>query len=136
MRLFFIVLIMLSTHLCFGQQVTADKDSFAIIQSSGVNSITKERYFKLSKLELNTVDSIFKICASKNRLIHSRYKRQYFPYISKDGSKHVKVVCFCETNFNWKKNIVDVLDGGDCYFNVIINLDLKTYSDLDINGVA
>lgn len=120
------------------QNVTSDKDSFAILPPINSKNWGGGSYFKPSQAELKKTDIIFKECTLKNRLIHSRYKRQYIPYLSKNGSKHIKIICFCEDfgNNNWKKNILSVLDGGNCFFEVIINLSTNTYSQLRINGEA
>jgi len=118
--------------------VTSDKDSFAILPPINSKDWGRGTYFKPSEAELSKADIIFKKCTSKNGLLHSRYKRQYIPYLSKNGTKHIKIICFCEDfgNNNWKKDILLVDDGGDCFFQVIINLATNTYSDLMINGIA
>jgi hypothetical protein len=42
---------------------------------------------------------------------------------------------FCETHGeDWRETAVVVLDGGDCYFQVIYNADANVYSSLWING--
>lgn len=137
-RFLFTIVAFLLLSFCFGQNVTADKDSFAIMPQGDSYYFVKGTYFKPSTAELNKVDSIFKICASKNHLIHSRYNRQYLPYISKNGSKHVRVICLCKEGHNnkWKDGIILVDDGGDCYFELIINLKTNTFSDLMINGIG
>jgi hypothetical protein len=92
-------------------------------------------YFKPGESDLNKANIIFEKCTAKNDLVHSQYKRQYIPYISKNGTKHIKVICFCrDEGINWKKEVLLVYDGGDCFFEVIINLATNTYSDLMING--
>ena len=66
-----------------------------------------------------------------------RYKRQYVPVINVKGEKEVWINCFCDTwNSDWKKEILDVLDGGNCYFQMKINLTEKKYYDFMVNGVA
>ena len=67
----------------------------------------------------------------------TKYKRQYFPVVNKKGEKEVWVNCFCNTwNKNWRKEMLKVEDGGNCYFNVIINLTKKSYYRLMVNGDA
>ncbi|MGY5353441.1 hypothetical protein [Wenyingzhuangia sp. IMCC45467] len=66
------------------------------------------------------------------------YKRQYVPIINEKGEKKVWINFFCD-NFgadNWKTEIVEVLDGGNCYYSIKINLKTKQYYDLRINGSA
>lgn len=65
-------------------------------------------------------------------------KRQYVPVINEKGEKEVWVNFFCSDwgNDNWKNDIMMVHDGGNCYFNLKVNLTNKTYSELSINGYA
>ena len=63
-----------------------------------------------------------------------RYKRQYFPVINEKGEKEVWVNCFCNTHYkDWENQVISVRDGGNCYFNLKINLTLKTYYSLSVN---
>ena len=67
----------------------------------------------------------------------TRYKRQYVPVINSAGQKLVWINCSCyQLDKQWKKEIIIVKDGGNCYFSVIINLSTKTYSRLIVNGDA
>lgn len=66
-----------------------------------------------------------------------RYKRQYVPIINNKGEKEVWINCFCDTwDSDWQTEILDVLDGGNCYFQMKINLTEKKYYDFMVNGVA
>jgi hypothetical protein len=65
----------------------------------------------------------------------SRYKRQYIAFINIKGEKEVWVNCFCGTwDKDWRKEIIFVHDGGNCYFNLKVNLTKHQYSDLMVNG--
>jgi len=65
------------------------------------------------------------------------YNRQYVPVINDKGEKEVWINCFCETwDSDWKNEIMEVDDGGNCYFNLKINLTKEKYYDLMVNGVA
>ena len=68
----------------------------------------------------------------------NRFKRQYVPVINKNGEKEIWINFFCENwgSENWKTDILIVNDGGNCYFNLKVNLTNKTYSELSINGYA
>jgi hypothetical protein len=94
--------------------------------------------FKLTKNDFKRVDSILNICTIKYGLSLPRFKRQYYPYKAKDGSKHVYVNCACYVDDinRWRKEEIIVTDGADCYFNVIINLKDNTYSEFGGTGVA
>lgn len=66
------------------------------------------------------------------------FKRQYVPVINKDGQKEIWINFFCNDwgNENWKSDIMEVDDGGNCYFNLKVNLETKSFSELSINGYA
>jgi len=65
------------------------------------------------------------------------YNRQYVPVINDKGEKEVWINCFCETwDSDWKNEIIEVDDGGNCFFNLKINLTKEKYYDLMVNGVA
>lgn len=66
------------------------------------------------------------------------YKRQYVPVINSDGQKDTWINFFCAEwrSENWKSSIIIVDDGGNCFFNLKVNLATKMYSELYINGYA
>ncbi len=67
------------------------------------------------------------------------YYRQYIPIINEKGEKEVWVNLSCVEfhDENWKDELLlPVEDGGNCYFNVKVNLTQKSYSDLRINSHA
>jgi len=74
----------------------------------------------------------------KNFIIDlTRYKRQYIAMTNDKGEKEVWINCFCSTsNKNWRKESVFVCDGGNCYFNLKINLTTGKYRELRVNGDA
>jgi hypothetical protein len=68
------------------------------------------------------------------------YKRQYVCGVDAKGDKIIWVNCFCndckECSSYWKKQLVFVMDGGACYFNLKINLTKKIRYDVMVNGIA
>jgi len=65
------------------------------------------------------------------------YKRQYLPVLNHKGEKVVWVNCFCNSwNIDWKREILEVLDGGKCYFNLKVNLDQDICYEMMVNGEA
>lgn len=66
----------------------------------------------------------------------TRYKRQFIAVLNAKGEKEVWANCFCNTSLNWRKEEVVVYDGGNCYFNVKINLTEATWYDMMVNGEA
>lgn len=70
-----------------------------------------------------------------NRKNYDVYVRQYVGVINNEGEKEVWINVFCNDmkDEEWKKGIISVADGGDCAFNLKVNLNKKTYYDLIIN---
>lgn len=68
----------------------------------------------------------------------SRYRRQYVPVINEKGEKVVWVNLFCNyrSKEDWRTDIVMTSDGGNCFFELKVNLTTKTYSDFYVNGYA
>jgi hypothetical protein len=93
----------------------------------------QEKQFK----ELNEKHSEYKLNKQNFIIDLTGYKRQYVGVLNTKGEKEVWVNCFCETrNQDWKKNIIFVKDGGNCYFNLKINLTTDKYYELIVNGDA
>ena len=67
-----------------------------------------------------------------------RYYRQYIVVYNKHGEKEVWVNCFCNIQplAHWREKAVIMMGGGNCFFNVRINLTRKSYSDFMVNGLA
>jgi len=66
------------------------------------------------------------------------FKRQYLPVLNQKGEKEVWINFFCH-DFDddiWKTSILNVADGGNCYYNLKINLATKEVYHLRINGIA
>jgi len=67
----------------------------------------------------------------------SRYRRQYYAITNEKGEKEVWINCFCHSwGENWRKELIFVFDGGNCYFNLKINLETGKYYDVRVNGEA
>lgn len=67
----------------------------------------------------------------------SKYKRQYFPVVNSTGQKEVWINCFCnDFEKNWKNEMLIVADGGNCFFNLVINLTTNSYYRFIVNGDA
>ncbi len=95
-------------------------------------------------------DSIFNFMkAPRLKNIRNYFYRQYVFYKNDKGQKVVYINAFCEllqfpteidnetvwTEWDWKNQIVFVEDGGDCFWQIKINLDEQKYFDFRINGV-
>ena len=93
----------------------------------------QEKQFK----ELNDKHPEYKL-KKKNFIIDlTLYKRQYMAITNSKGEKEVWVNCFCD---KWGKGSrtspVIVMDGGNCFFNLKINLTTGHYYELMVNGDA
>lgn len=72
------------------------------------------------------------------------YYRQYVPYINEDGEKVVSVHCFCNVDglsgetkgLNWRKDLIQINDGGNCFFHLDVNISHRTFAHLMVNGVG
>jgi hypothetical protein len=68
-------------------------------------------------------------------LTKEKYKRQYVAVTNKNGDKEVWINFLCQTYADdWKTSIKLVQDGGNCYFNLKINLTREKCYDLSVNG--
>ncbi|WP_310396314.1 hypothetical protein [Hymenobacter sp.] len=116
----------------------------------------------LSEPELNTVNTLLEKCVAEHNEAQEKefrdmmgahpeipfkkeryfislpaYKRQLIAVTDARGEKQVWVNCFCEGSESyWRKEVVDVDDGGNCFFNVKINLTQATWYDMMVNGSA
>lgn len=64
------------------------------------------------------------------------YTKQLFPAIDKRGEKIVYINCFVGklSEIFWKNHLIQVSDGGNGYFNLIINITQRTFYNVMING--
>ena len=68
----------------------------------------------------------------------NEYYRQYMVVRNRKGEKEVWINCLCEVQYvkDWTKRVIQVMDGGKCYFSIKINLKKKSYSHFMVNGIA
>jgi hypothetical protein len=120
-------------------QATLNKDDLANIDrvlSFCVNkynhsqtTVYKQIVKKLPDQDLKIDDYVIEL---------KRYYRQYIVVFNKRGEKEVWVNCFCNIHSldNWREKPVIMMGGGNCFFNVRINLTRKSYSGFMVNGLA
>lgn len=102
--------------------------------------------FDLSHQELRNIDSLLTACINNYNLEQDstrkfpeyidlkNYKRQYIPYKSAKGKK-VYINCFCIHDIDdWKKRLVQIDDGGNCFFQLTADLEANRYLDFSTNG--
>lgn len=65
------------------------------------------------------------------------YFRQYIPYIDKNGDRIVYINAAChKEDKKWETSLLVVRDGGDCYWQVKVNVDKKVMYEFGINSIA
>jgi hypothetical protein len=119
----------------------------------------KENGFELSKAEIAEIETLFKASiaerekqfydydakfpkkVNKNEYVLkpiNAYSRQYVATINEKGEKQVLINCFCDGHEfpNWQTELVVVFDGGNCYFELTINLLTKKTTAFYVNGEA
>ena len=118
------------------KEATLTKKEIEVIENILTKCINEynpeqERQFK----EINSKHPDYKLDKNNFIIDLKRYKRQYIAATNSKGEKEVWINCFCDTwNKNWKTELIMVNDGGNCYFNLKINLTTEKYYDLMVNG--
>ncbi len=65
------------------------------------------------------------------------YQRQYFGVTFERGTPLIYANYFCSGDFeSWRTRYVLVMDGGDCFFQVLYNPASGAFTNLRINGMA
>jgi len=141
-----------------------DSDYVILSYNSHLNWIFKNaKSAELNRQVLNKIEGVLEVAIIENNAIqkaslekHNKeypkskwtetgfelkldgYKRQYLPIINDKGEKEIWINFFCSDfgSDNWKSEIIIVEDGGNCYFNIKVNLTSMTYSELSINGYS
>lgn len=145
-------------------QINVDKSRIAILKIDKLNDINKSNYknAELSNDELEQIELLFTMCLqeynSKKKkeyikdnksnpklklkksfylIDYVKYYRQYIPYVNKNGEKEVYINCLCDVDgYDWKTNLISVMDGGKCFFQLKINLKQNKYYSFNVNGYA
>ena len=108
-----------------------------------------------SAIEKSIEDDQFSMLKDPVRdYFYDYYYFQYLPYQNESGEKFIAINAFCKQHFedqlalleidgemvdlnlNWTENLIEVFDGGWCYWQMKVNLDTGEYFDLRFNGEA
>jgi hypothetical protein len=107
------------------------------------STLTQSDIEKIERLFTACISDYNKKLSADNKqyfsidLTKEKYKRQYVAVINKKGDKEVWINCLCQTHGNdWRTSIIMVDDGGNCFFNLKINLTKEKCYDLIVNGYA
>jgi Cu2+-containing amine oxidase len=128
----------------------ADTPAYVVLLLDQMKAVTVDSNYRpatLSPIEIAELEKLLEKCVAdhnkalpKNSFDYidlTQHKRQYVPSFNKNGEKQVWVNCFCSAmSVDWKQTIVFVMDGGSCFFNLVINLSKKECLQLQVNGVG
>ncbi len=98
--------------------------------------------FPLTKEEMNIADSLLLKSVEnynkENKPINLRnYVRQYVVSLNNSGKKIITIYGSCSINGDlWRRSLLSVKDGGDCYFEIEINLTDKIAGEVIPHGTA
>jgi hypothetical protein len=91
------------------------------------------------KLEEGIESYLKKAAAKKSPKLWSKlapYKRQYVG-LMRNNRRVIFANFFCNAfDVDWKNTAVAVLDGGDCFFTVVYDVERGSFDQLQINGEA
>ena len=104
---------------------------------------TKKDIEQIEKILEDSINSVLKkqkYCnTSINRNTLKKYKRQYVGFITKNGNVVIWINFLRNKELEdveLSKDIVAVLDGGERYWSIFINLTKTTLYGVHINGVS
>ena len=155
MKYIVIFIILFSTTKCLSQSdfaILTNKNAMEFLPKNSTISTLSETELKIvmeltessiSKYNQEVSESFTKNGEGKYVKSHKikklkNYRVQYIPYINESGEKEVWINGFC-SDFgaeNWKNEVVFVFDGGNCYFEIRLNLKEKSCIEIGINGYA
>ncbi|MDT3739340.1 MAG: hypothetical protein RO257_07550 [Candidatus Kapabacteria bacterium] len=122
-------------------QFNPDTNKIAIFSSKKAN--TKGTNFQLSENDFKMIDTLIENSIREYNTKYGteinleQYYRQYEPIINEFKEKEIWIYCFCyASNIDWKKEMLFVSDGGECYFRLEINLTKKKVINFSVNGSA
>ncbi len=137
-----------------GQRIQPDTLKTAILPFDQKNDYIFDNSYKpatLTKEDIHNIDSLLIACVTdynnsldKNDKRYSidlkkyDYRKQIIAAKNRKGDKVVWVHCLCTTlgSDKWQTEIMQVEDGGNCFFQFKINLSTKKFYDLQTNGSA
>jgi hypothetical protein len=110
-----------------------------IEQVETAECILKEKLVSDAHLWSQKLDSSYTIedYSSANGLVEIYWHyRQYSGATNDRGDRLVCINSFCDPKRHWRRNFVWVLDGGDCYWQAVINLTTNEVEVFEVNGDA
>jgi hypothetical protein len=121
--------------------VVVESDWWELVEVDGVQGVIvapsdvagfglPEPYWSPTATDVVEVEKA--ISESQGELEHYR---QYAGF-TEDGERKILVNGFCNAESDWTSEIVFVLDGGECYFTAIYNVETAELESFMFNGEA
>ena len=123
-----------------------DNEQIVILDDQSENQFFRFRghsYWQLSDSDFEQTKKIIIDCISDHKdeyyakSIFKNLKDYYFqfiPYVDSDNNPKVYVSAFCVPGENWKSQLVDVDDGGSCFWQVQVDANNYSYDEFRVNG--
>jgi hypothetical protein len=154
--LYIFCFLLIASCSCQKSEYLKDKKMTLIQNSKYIKWVTGKEYnlWEPSNIELKKTEEILIKAINENQFYFLKEKklseikknyRQYLCYINDKGEKVVYINSMCDLftdydkennpiSFDWKNKMIDISDGGECYWNIKINLSTNEYYELKING--
>jgi len=111
-----------------------DRDKLIFARSSKPTTILPSDYRKIEALVAGRVD-VYNKSGFSTITEPEKYYKQLIAVVNTKGEKEVWVHCCCQVmKDDWKTQLINVKDGGICYFDVKLNLTYGTVLSFATNG--
>ncbi|WP_333661266.1 hypothetical protein [Chishuiella changwenlii] len=119
-----------------GENSILTKKEIKTVSNLFEDSVDKYNAELKIKIEKENKEKGYNSSFEKEKINLRYYFRQYVVSVNKYGDKIVRVFGFCSYLGDWKKRLLMVHDGGDCYLNAEINLTKKKLEYFGTNGLG
>lgn len=98
---------------------------------------------KLSYVEIEKAEALIKKAISEYNADRkaglmikdfSKYRHQLVPIMNRREEKEIWVNSLCTEQPRWNRKVITVKDGGNCFFNLYLNLDKNSFENFYVNG--
>lgn len=113
------------------------KNHFWIFKNAAPATLSDDEIGRLKNLVGRAVDDYnAKLKTAERAIKPAEYKFQFVPALAADGEKQVWVNAFCRDFPDWQTELVQVDDGGNCFFSLYVNLSKNSADRFSVNGEA
>ena len=117
-----------------------DQSNYVILPQSSfspfITTSTIKEFIPSEKDIQHSIEILSAFLEHRTEILELReYKIQFSGYINETGEKIIRANYFCNAiDIDWKNTPVLVKGGGNCFFNVKVNLDKKDVFDFIVNA--